>query len=76
MKTVTQGQSIVADGWVRSRNAAEMKVRQDVEAEYAPRLAAATWFGRLILRHRIRREIRCRLEKAAPRDGLYFRPSR
>ena len=62
----------VADGYDRAVEASAPRIRAEVEAEYAGRLASANWYRRLLLRLEMRREIRRRLERVAPPWGLYF----
>jgi hypothetical protein len=61
----------IYDGIDRADSAAEPRVRAQVEAEYAQRLAAAGPWGRYWLRRAITREIRRRVRQLAPELGLY-----
>ncbi|MFO0787991.1 MAG: hypothetical protein U0805_00940 [Pirellulales bacterium] len=62
----------VADGRERLKAAAYDAVRLEVEREFAERLPSAGWFGRVLLKCEIRREIHRRLDQIAPLDALYF----
>ena len=73
MITSPHSAGVVADGQERAHRAAEPKVREEVEREYAQRLAAAGWLRRLVLKRQMESEIEERLEKIAPHDALYLR---
>jgi N-acetylglucosamine-6-sulfatase len=60
------------DGCERGRAAALAEVRSEVQREYVDRLEQAGPFQRWLLRWEMRREIRKRINRIAPRDGLYF----
>ena len=62
----------VADGYERAAEASFPRTQAEVEAEYAERLAGASWHRRFWLRLEMRREIRGRLERVAPPWGLYI----
>ena len=65
----------LADGYQRGRAACEtsrVAIRREVEQEFADRLRQAGFFGRLLIRRRIRREVERRLNKLAPPDALYL----
>jgi hypothetical protein len=62
---------IVADGCCRARRANEPAIRALVEQEFAPRLAAAPLWRRWLLRRALKREVRRRLARVAPANGLY-----
>ena len=61
----------VVDGWSRARSAGEPRIREQVLAEYAQRLAAASAWQRFWLWRAIDREVEARLQKLAPRGALY-----
>jgi hypothetical protein len=61
----------VADGRERVVRGEIKRIRREVRASYADRLAAAGFFRRLWLRIKIHREIQEQLDKIAPKDGLY-----
>jgi hypothetical protein len=61
----------VADGRRRVVAGELPRIRREVEARYAPRLAEAGFLQRLRLRITIHREIQRELERIAPKDGLY-----
>jgi len=62
----------LADGRRRARAAQEVTVRKEVEQEFAEPLRQASFFGRLLIRRRIRREMERRLGRLAPPDALYL----
>jgi len=62
----------VYDGYERARDASLLRIRAEVEREFAERWAAAGWLERLKLKRAMQREIECRLERVAPPWGLYF----
>ena len=66
----------VEDGPERAYEALRVQLTAQLTDEYRPRLAAASWFGRLRLRFELRRELARRLRRAAqesiPQNGLYF----
>jgi hypothetical protein len=68
---MTIASSFVVDGCCRAQAAAELKVRTEVEAEFAERLAAADFWTRVRLWREITREVRRRLNRIAPPDALY-----
>jgi len=59
--------------WGRSRliTAYEARVREAVEANHASEFADAGFLRRLLLRHRMERQIRQELGRIAPRNALY-----
>jgi hypothetical protein len=59
-------------GRILARAAAEVEIRKEVAAAYAEQLQMAGWFEALRLRREMKREIERRLEKIAPRHGLYL----
>jgi hypothetical protein len=61
----------VADGRERIARDEIKRIRREVRARYADRLAAGGLFRRLWLRMKTHREIERQLNKIAPRDGLY-----
>jgi hypothetical protein len=63
--------SFVVDGYCRARDAAELRIRTEVEVEFADRLAAADFWTRVRLWREIAREVRRRLSRIAPPDALY-----
>ena len=68
---------IVADGKAELERSAEFekrrrKVVEEVRASYVERLAAAGVLRRLLLRARMRMEIRRRLDRLAPSAGCYI----
>lgn len=62
---------IVAGSARRIRRDARAEVTRAVHARYAAALATGTWFGRLLIRVRIRCDIRRELRRIAPPDALY-----
>ena len=48
------------------------RIRRDVAARHSGELSRAGLFGRFIVRHRIRREIREEIDRLVPPDALYF----
>lgn len=62
---------IVADGLVRAQAACEPLIRAEVAREFAPRLRGTPTWRRWLLRWLMEREVRRRLRRAAPPDGLY-----
>ena len=62
---------IVADGRQRAYDGSIEQVRVEVEAKYAEELKNAGFWGRMRLRQQMEREIRQRMTKIAPPDGLY-----
>ena len=72
MKMADRHQSrIVASGHKRVVRGEIKRIRREVHEQYAAALAEAGFFRRLMLRIRIRKEVQARLNKIAPRDGLY-----
>ena len=63
---------LLADGRRRVLDATRGRVEQDVRRRYARALSEAGWLQRIVLRYKIRAEIRKELEKTAPRGGLYL----
>jgi hypothetical protein len=61
----------VAGGYERACAAALPQIRAELEREYRERLAAAGWLQRWRLRREMNRQIRKRLDRIAPRWGLY-----
>ena len=59
------------DGYERAREANEPIIRKAVEREFAAESMSASWWGRIIIRRRIEREIKQRLERVAPKGGNY-----
>jgi hypothetical protein len=59
------------DGPERLRAAITLEIEDDVRADFAQRLANASFLQRLKLRVAIRREIRRRLNQAASPTALY-----
>jgi hypothetical protein len=62
----------VHDGYDLARSANIDIIRIEVETEYRERLEAAGWFKRLLLRREMKLEVEARLERKAPRDGMYL----
>ena len=63
--------SFVSFGRAQLIAAYEGRVRAAVEANHASELAAAGFLRRLLLRHRIEREIQQELDRIAPIKALY-----
>jgi hypothetical protein len=61
----------VRDGHERAAEASLPSIQAQVKAEYAERLVGASWYRRFWLWLEMRREVRRRLERAAPPWGLY-----
>jgi hypothetical protein len=69
--------NIVSDGRERLLDDPEIKtaiskIEKKVREEYAQLLSEAGWLGKKLLRMKMNREIRERIERIAPRDALYF----
>ena len=62
---------IVEDGQKRAYDGSVDQVRAEVEAKYAEELKKVGVWKRILVRRRIEHEIRERMRKTAPRDGLY-----
>ena len=62
---------IIADGQKRAYDGSIDKVRAEVEAKYAGELKRASMWKRMQLRRKVEHEIRERMKKIAPPDGLY-----
>ncbi len=62
---------IVASGRDNAWSANLPAARAEVEKEFAERMASAGFWKRLLLRRRIEKEIRRRMEENAPRRALY-----
>ncbi len=62
---------IVEDGQKRAYDGSVDQVQAEVEAKYAEELKKAGVWKRILVRRRIEQEIRERMRKIAPRDGLY-----
>lgn len=65
--------TVVADGPERIRAAYVERIRREVYAEYAGRLAGARWLRRWRLRLDMSRDIRARLRDVTPPPALYSR---
>ncbi len=68
---------IVADGRRRAYDASIDRVRAEVAKEFAPELAKAGFWRRILLRFRMEHEVERRMRRTAPPWGLYlhsFRP--
>ena len=68
---------IIADGHTRLLHDKAIqkeiaRIREDVAAKYSEELSRAGFFGRFIVRHRMRREMREEIDKLAPPDALYL----
>jgi hypothetical protein len=63
--------NLLANGHNRSLAANKERIRKEVLAEYGDELRAAGWFHRLLIRRRIRKEIKRRLSLVAPIDANY-----
>ncbi|MGH2395766.1 MAG: hypothetical protein ACRDFW_02020 [bacterium] len=63
---------IVRDGQRRAHQALFADVKNEVEALYRKEMQEAALWRRLLLRMKVQREIRRRLEQAAPKDALYL----
>jgi hypothetical protein len=63
--------SFVSFGRAQLIAAYEARVRASVEANHASEFADAGFLRRLLLRHRIEREIQQELDRIAPRKALY-----
>lgn len=64
---------IVEDGEEIAYAAAIDRVTAEVRNEFAGQLAGATFWQRIVVKFKIRREIRRRMDKIAPPWGLYSR---
>ena len=64
-------QPIIADGQARAYKANIARVRAEVEREFSDSLAKAGYWRRFLLRLRMTREVRRRMDKVAPPWGLY-----
>ncbi len=64
---------LLADGRRRVLDATRGRIERDIRGRYAKALSEAGWLRRVVLHFRIRAEIREKLEKAAPRGGLYLK---
>ena len=64
-------QHIVADGRRRVLKEVAPQARAEVRAKYAAELQRAGLLRRLLIRWRMRLEIRRRIEEAAPRSAHY-----
>ena len=62
---------VVADGYERARSACEPELRAQVTAEYAERLANASFWKQWWLRWEMRREVVRRVHEKAPPYALY-----
>ena len=62
---------IVEDGQERAYDGSIEQVRAKVEAKYAEELKTAGMWKRMQIRRKMGKEIRERMEKIAPPDGLY-----
>ena len=69
--TKKNSQPIVAGGAQRIVHDEIERIRREVHEHYAKELSEASLLRRLLLRMRIRKEIRLRLEEVAPSRGLY-----
>jgi hypothetical protein len=62
---------IVAGGRKRAYEGSVARVRAEVEAKYAEELKTAGVWRRMRIRRNMQREMRERMERVAPRSGLY-----
>lgn len=67
---------IVLDGQRRAHQALFVAVKNEVEAQYRKQMQGAALWRRFLFRLKVRREIRRRLEEAAPKDALYLHRGR
>jgi hypothetical protein len=72
MDAVGPRSGVVAGGCQSAWRASIDRIREEVRREYAGRLESAGWVRRCILRVAMRREVSRRMEKVAPRGGLYL----
>jgi hypothetical protein len=61
----------IAEGRFIELAANRKHIEREVRGAYAERLAKAGFFRRILIRLAMSREVRRRLEKVAPTDGLY-----
>ncbi len=61
----------VVDGYSRAWNAMEPEIRFQVEREFHAELQSASFFKRLLVRHKMRHEVARRIHETAPPDALY-----
>ena len=66
-------QRIVVDGQQRIIDENYARVAWEIRARYAESLSRSGWFGRMLLKIRIRREIERELKRIAPPGGLYLK---
>ena len=71
----TRRHEFVVEGHMSERDANRGHIEQQVREAYAGRLAAAGFLRRLWLRLAMWREVRRRLDRAAPKDALYAKCS-
>lgn len=64
-------QRTVADGQKRAHDGSIDQVRAEVQAKYAEELNKAGRWKRMQIRRKMEKEIRKRMTKTAPPDGLY-----
>ncbi len=65
------GSPFVANGHKRALVAGRRQHAAEVAQEFAPQLEKASFWQRLVIRHRMRREIKNRARRGAPHDALY-----
>jgi hypothetical protein len=70
-ETSREENRFVQDGRARALDANERLIRANLEQQFAAEMAKAGWWGRLMVRRRIDREVKRQLELVAPRHGLY-----
>ena len=49
------------------------RIRRELEQQYADELAQAGWFRKRLIKRKITKELERRIERMAPKDGLYLK---
>ena len=68
---MTEPDGFFPGGYSRLRGVYEEEIRNQVEAEFAPKLEGASWLERRKLRKQIENEIDRRCDERASPDALY-----
>lgn len=68
---MTESDGFLSDGYSNLRSVYEQEIRNQVEAEFAPKLENARWLERRRLKKQIENEIDRRCDERAPPDALY-----
>lgn len=69
---MTENDQVIVDGQEQARTALSLRIKAQVESEYADELAQANWIDRLIIRRQIKLETKRRCDQEAPPDDALY----